>query len=182
MILIWGGCSYNGMVSLDTKVEESWDNVETQYQRRLDLIGNLVETVKGYADYEQETMIAVIEARQQEVADVKLDPSTATPEQIEQFQQAWAGMNREMTSFLNLTVERYPDLKANQSFLDLQRQLEGTENRISTARTRYNESIRSYNTKVRSFPTMLYAGMMGFSEREGFSADPEASQAPKVEF
>ena len=180
VVLIWGVTTYNGLVSKDEKVASAWANVETVYQRRADLIPNLVNTVKGYAAHEQETLAQVTEARAKSTA-ISIDPSTATPAEME----AWMKAQGEVSSALGRLIaisENYPELKANQNFLELQKQLEGTENRISTEHRKYNEEVRGYNAKIRRFPTNLIAGMFGFEKRVMFEAQEGAEVAPVVEF
>lgn len=180
VVLIWGVTTYNGLVSKDEKVASAWANVETVYQRRADLIPNLVNTVKGYAAHEQETLAQVTEARAKSTA-ISIDPSTATPAEMD----AWMKAQGEVSSALGRLIaisENYPELKANQNFLELQKQLEGTENRISTERRKYNEEVRGYNAKIRHFPTNLIAGMFGFEKRVMFEAQEGAEVAPVVEF
>lgn len=180
VVLIWGVTTYNGLVSKDEKVASAWANVETVYQRRADLIPNLVNTVKGYAAHESKTLADVTEARAKSTA-ISIDPSTATPAEME----AWMEAQGEVSSALGRLIaisENYPELKANQNFLELQKQLEGTENRISTERRKYNEEVRGYNAKIRRFPTNLIAGMFGFEKRVMFEAQEGAEVAPVVEF
>lgn len=180
VVLIWGVTTYNGLVSKDEKVASAWANVETVYQRRADLIPNLVNTVKGYAAHESKTLADVTEARAKSTA-ISIDPSTATPAEME----AWMKAQGEVGSALGRLIaisENYPELKANQNFLELQKQLEGTENRISTERRKYNEEVRGYNAKIRRFPTNLIAGMFGFEKRVMFEAQEGAEVAPVVEF
>ncbi len=180
ILAIWAVTGYNGLVSMDENVSKQWSEVETQYQRRADLIPNLVSTVKGYAAHEQETLKGVVEARSK-ATQLKLDASDLTPEKLAQFQQ----VQGELTSALNKLLairEAYPTLKANQNFLELQAQLEGTENRISVARKRFNDAAKDYNTAIRRFPRNLLAGMFGFNKRAYFEAQEGAETAPKVEF
>ena len=180
VVLIWGVSSYNGLVTKDEGVSAAWANVESVYQRRADLIPNLVNTVKGYAAHESETLMEVTEARTKSTS-ITVDPSTATPEQME----AWMKAQDEVGAALGRLIaisENYPDLKANQNFLDLQKQLEGTENRISTERRKYNETVKSFNASIRRFPTSLIAGMFGFEKRSMFEAQEGAEVAPVVEF
>jgi LemA protein len=174
------GCGYNKMVDLEEQVSSQWSQVENVYQRRADLIPNLVNTVKGYAEHEQETLTGVIEARSKATS-VNLDPNNLTPEAIEQFNQAQEGLSSAL-SRLMVVVERYPDLKANQNFLDLQAQLEGTENRIAVERRKFNETTQAYNSYIRKFPQLIYAGMFGFDKKNYFEARQGADQAPVVEF
>ena len=180
VVLIWGVTTYNGLVSKDEKVASAWANVETVYQRRADLIPNLVNTVKGYAAHESKTLADVTEARAKSTS-MTIDPSPATPAEME----AWMKAQGEVSSALGRLIaisENYPELKANQSFLELQKQLEGTENRISTERRKYNEEVRGYNAKIRRFPTNLIAGMFGFEKRVMFEAQEGAEVAPVVAF
>ncbi len=180
LLVVWGVGAYNGLVTKDENVEGQWAQVETSYQRRADLIPNLVETVRGYADFEQETLTGVIEARAK-ATQVNIDPSNLTPEAIAQFQQAQEGLTSALSRLL-VTVERYPNLKADQQFLNLQAQLEGTENRIAVARNRYNESVQDYNRSVRTFPTVLFAKLTGFDQKGYFESSEGADQAPQVNF
>ena len=173
-------CGYNNMVTLDEGISSQWAQVENAYQRRADLIPNLVNTVKGYADFEKETLTQVIEARSKATS-VNIDPGNITPEAISQFQNAQAGLSSAL-SRLMVVVERYPELKANQNFLELQSQLEGTENRISVERRKFNEATRQYNTYIRKFPKNIIAGIFGFDKKTYFEAEEEAKEVPKVEF
>lgn len=170
----------NTAVEKEEHAKMAWANVESSYQRRNDLIDNLVQTVEGAADFERGTLTDVIEARSQATR-VNVDADNITPEQIEQFQQAQTGLSSALSRLL-VTVERYPDIKANQNFQQLQSQLEGTENRINVARDRYNEAVADYNTYIRVFPNNIFAGMFGFERMERFTADPGAETAPDVEF
>ncbi|HOA38996.1 MAG TPA: LemA family protein [Flavihumibacter sp.] len=182
-ILLLGGCGcsgYNNMVKLDENVKNKWANVQSDYQRRADLIPNLVNTVKGAANFEQETLTKVMEARAKATS-VTIDPSNITPEKLAEYQQAQAGVTGALGRLMAV-VENYPDLKANQNFRDLQAQLEGTENRIKVSRNDFNEAVQSYNTSVRTFPNNLFAKMFGFQVKNGFAADPGADKAPKVQF
>ena len=158
----------------------AWANVESSYQRRNDLITNLVNTVQGAADFERGTLTDVIEARSR-ATQITVDPTNITPEQLAQFQQAQSGVSSALSRLL-VTVERYPDIKANQNFLQLQSQLEGTENRINVARDRYNASVREYNTYIRKFPNSIFAGMFGFDQMARYEADPGSEDAPEVDF
>ncbi len=176
----WAKGINNTAVTLSEGIKESWGNVETSYQRRNDLIGNLVKTVKGAADFEKSTLEAVIKARS-EATSVKIDPSNITPEQLAQFNQAQGNLNSSLSRLL-VTVEQYPDLKANQNFLKLQDELASTENQILTARTRFNEAVKPYNTHIKTFPNSLLAGMFGFTEKAYFDAVAGAEKAPEVEF
>ena len=170
--------SYNGMVSSRESVNTAWSKVESQYQRRSDLIPNLVNTVKGAANFEQETLTKVIEARSK-VTQIKVDANN--PEDIARFQQAQGQVSSSLSRLLAV-AENYPQLKATENFKDLQSQLEGTENRITVARNDFNDAARSYNTKIKSFPANLLAGMFGFKERPYFEADADAKKAPSVNF
>jgi len=174
------GCGYNRMVDLEEQVTSQWSQVENVYQRRADLIPNLVNTVRGYADHEQETFVEVVEARAKATS-VNVDADNLSPEAIEQFNQAQAGLTSAL-SRLMVVVEQYPDLKANQNFRDLQAQLEGTENRIAVERRKFNEVSQTYNAYIRKFPQMIYAGWFGFDKKEYFEAQPGAEQAPEVQF
>lgn len=176
----WGKGTYNTLVTEDESVKTAWSQVENQYQRRMDLIPNLVNTVKGYATHERETLEGVVSARA-EATKTTIDPSNLNEESIKKFQAAQGELSSAL-SRLMMVLERYPDLKANQNFMELQAQLEGTENRISVERKRFNEVAQSYNTKVRSFPTNVLAGMFGFPPKAYFSAEAGAEKAPKVEF
>ncbi len=183
LILIIGGwiaSVNNRLVHLDENVMAQWGNVESSYQRRADLIPNIVNTAKGYAEFEQETLIAVTEARSKATA-MTVDPSKATPEQMAQFQEAQAGLSSALSRML-LTFERYPDLKANENFKELINELERTENRINVERNRYNETLRLYNPEIRKVPTNLVAGMLGFETKPYFEAEAGSETAPKVEF
>ena len=176
----WVKGTYNTMVTQDDGVKTAWSQVENQYQRRMDLIPNLVNTVKGYATHEKETLEGVVSARA-EATKTTIDPSNLNEESMKKFQAAQGELSSAL-SRLMLVIERYPDLKANQNFSELQAQLEGTENRISVERKRFNETAQSYNTYIRSFPTNILAGMFGFQPKAYFSAESGAEKAPKVEF
>lgn len=180
IIALWGISAYNGLVSMDEGVQTKWADVETQYQRRADLIPNLVNTVKGYAAHESETLAAVVEARAKATS-VNIDPTNMTAEQMANFQKAQDGVSSALGRLL-VTVEKYPDLKANENFRELQAQLEGTENRISVARRDFNEAARKYNTSLRSFPKNILAGMFGFEKKSYFEAHEGSDQAPTVQF
>ncbi|HEY9047836.1 MAG TPA: LemA family protein [Ohtaekwangia sp.] len=171
---------YNKMVELQENIPKEWAQVENQYQRRADLIPNLVNTVKGYANFEKETLTKVIEARAS-ATQVKIDPSNITPEQLQQFQQAQNGLSSALSRLL-VVAESYPELKANQNFLDLQAQLEGTENRIAVARNRFNEVVQPYNVYIKRFPNNALAGMYGFTPKGYFEAAPGSEKAPTVDF
>jgi len=176
----FSSCGYNTLVSLEENVKGKWAQVENAYQRRADLIPNLVNTVKGAANFEQETLTQVIEARAK-ASSVTVDPENLTPEAIQQFQQSQDGLSQSLGRLL-VTVERYPELKANQNFRDLQVQLEGTENRISTERRAFNEATQEYNSSVRRFPNNITAGLFGFKQKGYFAAEAGADQAPEVQF
>lgn len=180
LVALWGILSYNGLVGMDENVSNQWANVETQYQRRSDLIPNLVNTVKGYAKHESQTLEAVMAARSQ-ATQVKIDPSNCTPQQLAAYQKAQGDVTTALGKLLAIT-ENYPDLKANQNFLELQSQLEGTENRINVARKDFNDSAKEYNTSLRRFPRNIIASMFGFEKRNYFEAEVGAEKAPKVEF
>jgi len=171
---------YNSLVDKEENAEQAWNNVESSYQRRNDLIGNLVKTVEGAADFERGTLTDVIEARAKATS-VNVDASNLDAAQIQQFQEAQQGVTSALSRLL-VTVERYPELKANQNFLQLQSQLEGTENRINVARDRYNEAVANYEKTRRKFPSNLTAALFGFDDMEGFEADAGAEDAPDVEF
>lgn len=178
--VIWGVSGYNGLVSMDEGVQNKWADVETQYQRRADLIPNLVNTVKGYAAHEKETLEGVVKARS-EATSVKIDAENMTAEQMAQYQKAQNGVSSALSKLL-LVVEKYPDLKANQNFLELQSQLEGTENRITVARRDFNGAAKEYNTAIRKFPKNILAGMFGFEKKAYFEAQEGAEKAPEVQF
>lgn len=180
LVVSMSGCGYNSMVSLDEGVKAKWNQVETQYQRRSDLIPNLVNTVKGAAKFEQSTLTAVTEARAK-ATQVTIDPDKLTPENIEKFQAAQGQVSQALGRLMMIT-ENYPQLKATEQFRDVSAELAGTENRIAVARKDFNEAVQTYNTKVRSFPTNLTAGMFGFKQKTGFKAEAGAEKAPKVEF
>ena len=180
IIALWGISSYNGLVSMDENVQNKWSTVETSYQRRSDLIPNLVSTVKGYATHERQTLESVMKARS-EATQVKIDPSNCTPEQLAAYQKAQGNVTSALGKLLMVT-ERYPDLKANENFLELQSQLEGTENRISVARKDFNDAAKDYNTAIRRFPRNIIASVGGFEKRAYFQAEAGAEKAPKVEF
>ncbi len=183
LLVLVGGCSvssYNKMVSMEEGVSNAWANVETQYQRRSDLIPNLVSTVKGYAQHESETLEGVVAARSK-ATQMTLDVDNLTPEKLQQYQQAQGEISSALGRLLAIT-ENYPDLKANQQFQELQAQLEGTENRISVERRNFNEAARGYNSYIRRFPNNIFAGIFGFDKKAYFEAAEGAEQAPKVEF
>ena len=176
----WVKNSYNGLVKDQESVEKAWGNVENQYQRRADLIPNLVETVKGYAKHEQETLEGVIEARAN-ATKVTIDPTNMTPEDLQKYQAAQGDVTNALSRLIAVS-ESYPDLKANENFKDLQQQLESTENRINKARDDYNEEARNYDTKRRTFPTNLIASVFGFGDKPYFKSAEGADVAPKVDF
>lgn len=171
---------YNQMVVLDEDVNTEWANVETQYQRRYDLIPNLVNTVKGFAEQEKEVLTQVTEARAK-ASSIQIDPSNLDAQAMQNFANAQSNLNSALSRLL-VTVERYPELKSNQNFLELQAQLEGTENRISVSRTRYNEKTKTYNTYIRKFPNTILAGMFGFERKPLYEATEGAEEAPTVQF
>ena len=172
--------TYNQFVQTEEVINGQWAEVETQYQRRADLIPNLVNTVKGYAEFEQETLTEVVNARAKATS-INLNADNLTPENIEAYQQAQDQLSGSLSRLL-VTVEKYPDLKANQGFLDLQAQLEGTENRISVARRNFNQSVQSYNSNLRTFPNNLFAGWYGFDTKGYFESVEGAENAPTVQF
>lgn len=181
VLLLFRGCgSYNNLVSLEKQVETAWANVENVYQRRADLIPNLVNTVKGYAAHERETFEAVVEARAN-ATKITINAGNMTEEDLRRFQQAQGQMNSALSRLIAV-AENYPDLKASQNFLALQDQLEGTENRISTERRKFNELTGTYNAEIRKFPMVLFAGMFGFTPKPFFEAEEGAEQAPDVQF
>ncbi len=180
VVLGLSGCGYNSMVKLDEQVSSQWAQVENVYQRRADLIPNLVNTVKGYANFEKDVLTAVTEARSKATS-VNVDPSKLSPESIQQFQQAQGQLSSALSRLL-VVVEKYPDLKANQNFLELQAQLEGTENRITVERNKFNEVTQQYNTKIRTFPNNIMASMFGFDKKGYFQAEAGADKAPEVQF
>ena len=181
LILFFWGCSgYNGIVSQDENVKKAWNNVQAEYQNRSDLVPNLVNTVKGAANFEQETLTKVIEARAKATS-VQVKADDLTPEKLKQFQDAQNQLSGALSRLL-VTVEQYPQLKAVQGFQDLQKQLEQIENNIKNSRKVFNEAVNTYNVKVRSFPMNLFAGIFGFKAKEGFAADKGAEKAPDVKF
>jgi LemA protein len=180
IIYSWAKGINNTAVTLNQNIEEAWGNVETSYQRRNDLIGNLVNTVKGAAEFEKSTLEAVINARAS-ATQVKVDPTNVTPEQLAEFNKAQSGVSSALSRLL-VTVEQYPDLKANQNFLKLQDELASTENQILTARTRFNEAVKPYNTHIKTFPNNLLAGIFGFTEKTYFQAVEGAEKPVEVKF
>jgi LemA protein len=185
-VLILGGCGcgqYNGLVQQDEVVKNSWNKVQSDYQRRADLIPNLVQTVKGAAQFEKETYTQVALARSGQLKQaINVPVDSLSPQKMQQIQQASSEAMNAARMAINIAVERYPDLKATGNFSGLQTQLEGTENRIKVARNDFNDAVQSYNTKVRTFPTNLFAGMMGFKQRPGFAAEVGSERAPEVKF
>lgn len=180
VIAVWGITGYNGLVKSDEAVSTAWSNVENQYQRRADLIPNLVNTVKGYAAHEQETLDAVVAARAR-ATQVTVDAENMTPEMLQQYQKSQGEVGAALGRLLAV-AESYPELKANTNFLELQAQLEGTENRISVERRNFNEVAKQYNTSIRTFPRNILAGMFGFEKRPYFEAQEGAESAPVVQF
>ncbi len=183
-LIFIGGCStvgtYNSMVNKEENVKTTWSQVENVYQRRADLIPNLVEIVKGYASHEQGTFTAVIEARAKATS-MTIDPSKATPAQLKAFSDAQGELSSTLSKLM-VVVEQYPNLKANENFMALQSQLEGTENRIAVERKRFNEAAQGYNTYIRRFPANIFAGMFGFQSKAYFEAEEGANKAPKIKF
>ena len=180
IIALWVVNVYNSLVELEENVENAWSQVENQYQRRADLVPNLVNTVKGYAKHEQETFTQTMEARAK-ATQITIDPSNVTPQQLADFQAAQGELSQALGRLLAVS-ERYPELKADKSFLNLQSQLEGTENRCTVARQQFNDTAKQYNVRVRRFPGNIIASMFGFEKKPYFEADEEAKKAPKVEF
>lgn len=180
ILFFWGCNGYNGLVKQDEKVKNSWNNVNTEYQKRSDLVDNLVNTVKGAANFEQQTLVQLVEARAKATS-IQLKAEDLTPENMQKFQEAQGQLSGALSRLLAV-VENYPDLKATENFRMLQGQLEGIENDIRNSRKNFNEAVNSYNVKVRSFPVNLLSGMFGFSKKEGFKADEGAEKAPKVKF
>lgn len=180
LLVLWGVSGYNGIVEMDENVNNQWANVEAQYQRRTDLIPNLVSTVKGYAAHEKSTLEAVMQARSQ-ATQVKIDPTNCTPEQLAAYQKAQGDVTTALGKLLAIT-ENYPQLKANENFMELQSQLEGTENRITVARRDFNAAAKEYNTVIRKFPKNIIAAIGGFEKHNYFEAEAGAEKAPKVEF
>ncbi|MBR1427450.1 MAG: LemA family protein [Prevotella sp.] len=178
--VLYGISAYNGMVSDQESATTALANVQSAYQRRADLIPNLVETVKGYAKHEEETFKGVVEARAK-ATQITLDPTNLTPEKLQEFQKAQGELGSALGKLIAVQ-ENYPELKANENFKDLQVQLEGTENRINEARNKYNQVVQTYNTSIRSFPKNLFAGMFGFDKMNKFEAEAGAQSAPKVSF
>ncbi|TYP92756.1 LemA protein [Fodinibius salinus] len=181
LIIFYGVSVNNSLVEKQERVNQSWAQVENQYQRRSDLIPNLVNTVKGAADFEQKTLTQVTEARSKASSIQVSAEDLNNPQKVQQFQQAQKQLSGALSRLL-VTVEKYPELKANQNFQDLQTQLEGTENRISTERQRFNESVQTYNTAIRKFPGSLFASILGFDKKAYFEAEEGASETPEVNF
>lgn len=180
ILVFWGCGSYNGLVKQDETVTKAWANVNTEYQKRYDLIDNLVSTVKGAANFEKETLTQLVEARAKATS-VNFNVDQLTPENMAKFQEVQAGMQGALSRLL-VTVENYPDLKANQNFLKLQGSVEGIENDVRASRNSFNEAVQAYNTKVRTFPGNIVAGIGGFKVKEPFKADQGAEKAPKINF
>jgi len=181
VLLFFGACnSYNSMVTKQETTESAWATVQSAYQRRLDLIPNLVATVKGAANFEQQTLTAVIEARAK-ASQITVDPSKLSPESLQKF-QASQGQLSQALGRLMVVAEQYPQLRATQNFSELQSQIEGTENRIKVERDQFNNTVKDYNAYIRKFPQVLYAGMFGFDKKGYFEADAEAAKAPEVKF
>lgn len=180
ILLFWGCSGYNGLVQQDENVKKVWNNVQSQYQRRSDLIPNLVNTVKGEASFERGTLTDVVNARAKATS-VQINADNLTPEKLQQFQQAQGQLSGALGRLLAV-AENYPNLQTNQAFQNLMAELAGTENRIAVARNDFNAAVQEYNVRVRRFPTNLLAGIMGFHPREGFTADPGTQNAPKVNF
>ncbi|MCD6011320.1 MAG: LemA family protein [Flavipsychrobacter sp.] len=183
LIVLWGGCGYNGMNAASKDVDQKWAEVQSSYQRRLDLIPNLVETVKGAADFEKSTYVQVAMARSGKLNTMaNVSAKDLTPEKLAAIQQANAEAQAATRLAINVVMEQYPQLRGTEAFTDLQKQLEGTENRINTSRNAFNESVRDYNIRVSNFPTNLLAGMFHFKERQSFQAEAGAEKSPKVKF
>ena len=180
LLALWGVKAYNNMVSQEEGVSTAWANVESQYQRRADLIPNLVNTFKGYAAHESETLQAVVNARTKATS-INIDAENMTPEQLQEFQKAQSEVGGALGRLIAV-AESYPDLKANQNFLELQAQLEGTENRIAVARNNFNEAAKKFNTYIRKFPQSLLSGMFGFDKKPYFEAEEGSQKAPTVQF
>lgn len=180
IFVLWGCGGYNGLVKQDENVKKAWNNVNSEYQKRSDLVGNLVNTVKGAANFEQTTLTNVVEARAKATS-INLNADQLTPENLARFQQAQAQLSGSLSRLLAV-AENYPDLKATQNFQQLQGQLEGIENDVRNSRRGFNDAVNTYNTKVRSFPMNILGGVFGFSKKEGFKADEGAEKAPKVQF
>ena len=180
VLVIWSISAYNGMVNVEEQATTEWAKVQSAYQRRADLIPNLVEVVKGYASHEKETLEGVVNARAKATS-IQVNADDLTPEKLEQFQKAQGELSQALGKLLAVQ-ESYPDLKANENFMDLQKQLEGTENRINEARNSFNTAVQNYNMKIRRFPNSLLAGIFGFDKMEKFEADAAAQNAQTVKF
>jgi LemA protein len=180
ILFVWGCSGYNGLVKKDENVKNAWNNVNTEYQKRGDLVDNLVNTVKGAANFEKSTLTEVVNARAKATS-VNLTADQLTPENMQKFQQAQSQLSGSLSRLL-VVAEQYPDLKATENFKQLQGQLEGIENDIRNSRMNFNNTVNTYNSSRRSFPTNIFAGMFGFGPREGFKADEGAEKAPKVQF
>ncbi len=180
LLAIWAWTGYNGVIGQDENVKKSWNNVQTEYQKRSDLVGQLVNTVKGVANFEQKTLTDVIEARSRATS-INLKADDLTPENMAKFQQAQEQLKGSLSRLL-VVAEQYPQLKATENFTKLQGQLEGIENDVKSSRNAFNEAINTYNVKVRSFPVNVLAGMFGFKAKEGFKADAGTEKAPEVKF
>lgn len=180
LVFLYGGCKYNGMVTSEQNVESKWANVQSDYQRRSDLIPNIVEAVKGEANFEKGVLEGVVQARAS-ATQMKLDAKDLTPEKIKQYQEAQGQIGMAMSRLLSV-VENYPNLKANAAFSELRTQLEGTENRIKVARNDFNKAVQEYNVSVKTFPNNLFAGIFGFQQKGYFQAESGAQNAPKVDF
>ena len=178
--MIVQSCNYNSLVNKQETVDAKWSEVENQYQRRADLIPNLVSTVKGYTKHEEATLTAVIEARSKATS-ITIDPTNMSEADLQKFQNAQTELGQSLGRLMAV-AESYPNLKANEQFLELQAQIEGTENRITVARKNFNDAARSYNVSIKSFPTLIYAGWFGFTPKPYFTAEPGSEKAPKVEF
>lgn len=180
IVALYAVGAYNGMVGSQEEATKSWANVQSAYQRRADLIPNLVETVKGYAKHEEETFKGVVEARAK-ATQITVDPENLTPEKLQEYQKAQGELGAALGKLIAIQ-ENYPELKANENFKDLQVQLEGTENRINEARNKFNNAVQEYNVTIRQFPKNLFAGIFGFKKMDKFEADADAQNAPKVKF
>ena len=180
VVVLWGVTAYNGVISAEENVESKWGNVQNAYQRRADLIPNLVATVKGYAEHEKSTLEEVTNARTK-ATQMTVNVEDLTPEKLREFQKTQGELSTALGRLIAIT-ENYPDLKANQNFLELQAQLEGTENRINVERKNFNEAAQAYNTKIRRFPTSILASIFGFDKKPYFEAEPGSEKAPKVQF
>ena len=182
LVVLVGGCQYNGLVGKDQNVKSKWAQVQNQYQRRTDLVQNLVNTVKGAANFEKSTLVDVIKARGEAIKPtINVNADNLTPENLKKFEQAQQGLSQALSRLL-VVSEQYPNLKTNENFLALQSQLEGTENRIATERRDFNIAVQDYNTSARSFPASIFAGIFGFREKPYFEATPGSDKAPEVKF